>query len=138
MVKLEELWLDSGAASKDEATGAVRIGDPVTLQQGEILLGTGPVIFRGPNMNPAVTRRLIEIAERERIPFQVAAIGIATPNDANRLPITRGGVATGLVAVPNRCMHSAVETVSLDDLDRAADLLAPFARSLRWEDDFTP
>lgn len=86
----------------------------------------------------AVTRRLIEIAERERIPFQVAAIGRATPNDANSLQITRGGVATGLVAVPNRYMHSAVETVSLDDLDRAADLLAHFARSLRPEDDFTP
>jgi len=43
---------------------------------------------------------------------------------------TRAGVATGLVSIPNRYMHSAVETVSLDDADRAADLLAAFCRGL--------
>jgi endoglucanase len=47
-------------------------------------------------------------------------------------------VATGLVSIPNRYMHSAVETVSLDDLDRAADLLAALAVSLTEGDDFTP
>lgn len=107
-------------------------------QRGEIFLGNGPVIFRGPNMNPAVTQRLIDVAQQERIPFQLAAIGRATPNDANSLQITRGGVATGLVAVPNRYMHSAVEMVSLEDLDQAAELLAHFARSVRSDDDFTP
>ena len=50
--------------------------------------------------------------------------------DANVLQTTRAGVATGLVSVPNRYMHSAVETVSLDDADRAADLLAAFIRGL--------
>ena len=40
------------------------------------------------------------------------------------------GVATGLVSVPNRYMHSAVETVSLDDVDRTADLLAAFVRGI--------
>jgi endoglucanase len=47
-------------------------------------------------------------------------------------------VATGLVAIPNRYMHSAVEMISLDDIDRAADLLAAFALSLSGDDDFTP
>ena len=50
----------------------------------------------------------------------------------------RGGMATGIVAIPNRYMHSAVETISLDDLEAAADLLAEFMNALREEDDFTP
>jgi endoglucanase len=72
------------------------------------------------------------------MPYQLSAIGRATPNDANNIQINRAGVATGLVAVPNRYMHSAVEMISLDDIDRAADLLAAFAASLTASDDFTP
>jgi endoglucanase len=68
----------------------------------------------------------------------LAATGRATPNDANVLQITRAGVATGLVSIPNRYMHSAVETVALDDLDHAAQLLAEFAGSLKPEDQFAP
>ena len=100
-------------------------------QQGEIRLGGGPVVFRGPNMNPAVSDRLIASAEADKIPYQLAAIGRATSNDANTLQINRSGVATGLVSVPNRYMHSPVETVSLDDLDHAADLLAAFVGDSR-------
>ncbi|MGE3777581.1 MAG: M42 family metallopeptidase [Pirellulaceae bacterium] len=107
-------------------------------QQGEVGLGKGPVIYRGPNMNPVVTRRLIDISRHQEWPYQLCAIGRATPNDANMLQVSRSGVATGLVSIPNRYMHSAVETISLDDLDRAADLLAAFAVQLSPEDDFTP
>ncbi len=107
-------------------------------QQGDVKLGSGPVIYRGPNMNPVVTQRLIDQAESANLPYQLAAIGRATPNDANALQITRAGVATGLVSVPNRYMHSAVETISLEDIDRAADLLAAFVLSLSGNEDFTP
>lgn len=107
-------------------------------QQGDIRLGAGPVIYRGPNMNPLVVRRLVELAEAHEIPYQIAASGRATPNDANTLQIHGRGVATGLVAIPNRYMHSAVETISLDDIDHAAELLALFAGSLSAADDFTP
>jgi endoglucanase len=107
-------------------------------QLGHIRLGAGPVIFRGPNMNPRVVDRLIALAREHDIPFQLAAVGRATANDANTLQITRAGVATGLLSLPNRYMHSAVEMVSLDDLNHAADLLAAFAVSLSDKDDFIP
>jgi len=107
-------------------------------QQGDIKLGGGPVIFRGPNMNPVVSDRLIETAGAGEIPYQPAASGRATPNDANSIQVTRSGVATGLVGIPTRYMHSAVETVSLDDLDGAADLLAEFAAGLTGDEDFAP
>ena len=107
-------------------------------QHGDICLGGGPVIFRGPNMNPVVVQRLIELCETDQIPFQLAASGRAQPNDANSIQVNRTGVAAGLVAVPNRYMHSAVEMVSLVDIEHAADLLAAFAGSLSGEDNFTP
>jgi len=107
-------------------------------QLGDIRLGAGPVIFRGPNMNPRVTDRLIALAQEHSLPYQLAATGRATPNDANVLQITRAGVATGLVSIPCRYMHSAVETISLDDIDHAAELLAAFAVDLDNDADFTP
>lgn len=107
-------------------------------QQGNIKLGKGPVIFLGPNMSPVVTKRLEAAANTRLIPYQPAAIGRATSNDANNLQISRAGVATGLVSLPNRYMHSAVETVSLDDLDHAANLLAGFIEDLSPEDDLRP
>lgn len=107
-------------------------------QQGEIGLGKGPVIFRGPNMNPHVSERLIATSQSLNQAFQLAASGRATPNDANVLQISRAGVAVGLVSIPNRYMHSAVEMISLEDLDRAAELLAAFAASLTGDEDFRP
>jgi len=107
-------------------------------QQGDIKLGSGPVVFRGPNMNPLVADRLIETAKANEIQYQPAASGRATPNDANSIQVTRSGVATGLVSIPTRYMHSAVETISLEDLDKAADLLAEFAAGLTGDEDFAP
>ena len=107
-------------------------------QQGDISLGSGPVIFRGPNMNPLVTERLIRTAHESTLSYQIAASGKAVPNDANALQISRAGVATGLVSIPNRYMHSAVEMISLEDIDKAADLLAAFVLGLEGNEDFTP
>ena len=107
-------------------------------QEGDIALGQGPVVYRGPNMNPNVVDRLCKVAADKELDYQLAASGRAQPNDSNVMQTTRSGVATGLVSVPNRYMHSPVEMVSLDDCDRAADLLALFAVSLKEDDDFTP
>ena len=107
-------------------------------QLGEIRLGGGPVVFRGPNMNPVVVENLLATCESDDIPYQLAASGRAQPNDSNTIQVSRAGVAAGLVAVPNRYMHSAVETISLQDIDRAADLLAGFAVGLDQSSDFTP
>ena len=96
--------------------------------EGDIGLGRGPVVYRGPNMNPHVVEQLLAAAKGRSLPVQLSASGRATPTDANVLQTTRSGVATGLVSVPNRYMHSAVETVSLDDLDHPATLLAAFVR----------
>lgn len=107
-------------------------------QLGETKLGAGPVIFRGPNINPHVYERLRDAAKHHDIPAQIRGVPRATGTDANAIQLTRDGVATGLVGIPNRYMHSPVEVVSLDDLDRAARLLAEFCLSITPDSDWVP
>lgn len=107
-------------------------------QEGDVALGRGPVIYRGPNINPRMADRLIDLATKHSIPYQLSAIGRASPTDANAIQVNRAGVATALLSIPNRYMHSPVETISLDDLDHSAELLAQLAISLADADDFTP
>ncbi|RIK40104.1 MAG: hydrolase [Chloroflexi bacterium] len=107
-------------------------------QEGDVKLGGGPVIDRGPIVNPRVFDRLVATAAAAEIPVQITAHGRSTGTDANAIQISRAGVATGLVSIPNRYMHSAVETIALDDIDRAAALLAAFVSGLSGNEDFTP
>jgi len=107
-------------------------------EEGDVRLGKGPVIYRGPNMNPKVVQRLIQAAEQHQIPYQMGASGRASPTDANSIQINKAGVATGLVSIPNRYMHSPVEMISLEDIDRAADLLARFVEELTPDAEFVP
>ena len=107
-------------------------------QEGDVALGKGPVIYRGPNINPRLADRLIDLAAKHPIPYQLSAIGRASPTDANAMQVNRAGMATALLSIPNRYMHSPVETISLEDLDHSAELLAQLAISLTDADDFTP
>jgi len=107
-------------------------------QLGETKLGAGPALFRGANINPRVFDRLHETAWAHEIPVQVRGVPRATGTDANVMQISRDGVATGLVGIPNRYMHSPVEVVCLDDLERAAGLLAEFCSAVTPQMDWTP
>jgi endoglucanase len=105
---------------------------------GEMKLGGGPALFRGPNINPRVFERLQETARASEIPVQLRGAPKATGTDANVMQLSRDGVAAGLVGIPNRYMHSPVEVVCLDDLDRAARLLAEFCLAAAPSWDWTP
>jgi tetrahedral aminopeptidase len=87
----------------------------------------GPPLCTGPNIHPAVFRALVKTAEAERIPFQVEPAPRTSGTDAVDIQTVGEGVPTGLVSIPLRYMHSAVETLSLAELDRAARLVARFA-----------
>ena len=105
---------------------------------GELRLGGGPVIVRGANINPVVERLLVQTAEREKIPYQMAGAPSGTGTDANVIQTTREGVAAGLVGVPNRYMHTPVEIISLVDLENVSKLLASFIMEIDERLDFTP
>lgn len=107
-------------------------------EHGEVELGKGPVLFRGPNINPRLWDLLCTVAEKEDIPLQHKGAPRGTPNDANVLQLTRAGVVTAALGIPNRYMHTPVEMISLDDLDAAARLLSAFVSSTVADRDFTP
>jgi tetrahedral aminopeptidase len=121
-----------------DVTHATDYPDISKKKHGDVTLGGGPVIARGPNINSKVYRRLIELAEKEGIPYQLEAEGRGTPTDANPIQLTRGGVATGLVSLPLRYMHNPCEMLHLDDLDHLVELLVAFCRSVKASDDWTP
>jgi endoglucanase len=107
-------------------------------QIGDTKLGAGPVLFRGPNINPRVFERLHAAAQAHEIAVQVKGAPRGTGTDANAMQLSRDGVAAGLVGIPNRYMHSPVEVVHLDDLERAARLLAEFCLGVTPQLDWTP
>jgi endoglucanase len=87
-------------------------------------------------VNARVFELLVEAAEREKIPYSVRAAARDTGTDADAIFSAHRGVATGLVSVPLRYMHTPNELVALADLELAAQLLAAFARALTADSDF--
>ncbi|PYO90555.1 MAG: endoglucanase, partial [Gemmatimonadetes bacterium] len=227
VTKVIDLWIDIGAASRDEAAGRVRVGDPGVLDSrvdeypngrivsrsldnrigafvaaeamrrlakqppkhaaifavastreeiawtgsgartsavgiepdvavvvdvthatdypgadkkhaGDHKLGGGVVLSRGSSVSSVVFDLLVECAEQAKIPYTIQAAPRDTGTDADAIYNAMRGIPTGLVSVPNRYMHSPNEMVALEDLDRAADLLAAFARRLEPGTDFVP
>ena len=113
----------------------VRGGDPD--DEGKVVLGGGPTLSRGPSIHEDVFELLYETAEAESIPFAVEVSRGSTSTDADAVYLSRAGVATGVVSVPLRYMHSPIETLDLEDLEHAVQLIVAFARRLEPGMSFT-
>src|SRR5450631_2889327 len=105
---------------------------------GEVALGKGPILTRGANINPNLFDLLSTAAEKEKIAVQHTANPRATGTDANVMQISRGGVATALVKIPLRYMHTPVETISLGDLEDAAKLIVAALARITSNTEFIP
>lgn len=103
---------------------------------GETKLGGGPIICRGPNINPKVYERLVAVAKKLKIPYQLEADPRPTGTDARAIQMARGGVACGLVSIPLRYMHTPSEVVDLQDVEDCVRLFAAFAKSLGKGENF--
>jgi putative aminopeptidase FrvX len=106
-------------------------------EHGEARLDGGPVLTRGAVVSPVVFGLLRDVAEKKKIPFTVHAAGRDTGTDADAIHIAREGVATGLVSIPNRYMHSPSEMISLNDVNNVAELIAEVCRAVTSKTDFT-
>jgi endoglucanase len=100
---------------------------------GEHGLGSGPVITRGAIVSRAVNDLLDEVAAAEGIQCSTEASGRQTGTDADTVHLSRTGVATAVVSIPLRYMHSPVELVDLADVEDTIKLLTALA--LRLEPD---
>jgi endoglucanase len=107
-------------------------------KHGDYRLGGGPALARGASVSEIVFEMLVETAEAEQIPYTIEAASRDTHTDAEAIFNAHRGVATALVSVPCRYMHSPNEMVALEDLDRTARLLAAFARKLNPNTNFVP
>jgi putative aminopeptidase FrvX len=103
---------------------------------GETKLGGGPIICRGPNINPKVYERLLAVAKKLKLPYQLEADPRPTGTDARAIQMARGGVACGLVSIPLRYMHTPSEVVDLQDVEDCVKLFAGFAKSLGKGENF--
>jgi endoglucanase len=105
-------------------------------QHGDVRVGNGPTITHGGCNHPDIVARLEDIATKQEIPLQHEAMSSTSGTDTDAIFWTRGGIASALISLPNRYMHSPVELVSLEDLDHIPVLLAAFARSLEKGEQF--
>jgi tetrahedral aminopeptidase len=105
---------------------------------GDIKLGNGPIVMRGANINPKVFDLIVTTAKELEIPIQIEAAAGGTGTDANAMQISRAGMATGLISVPLRYMHTPCEVMSLDDIENAAKLMAGFCERVTPAMDWTP
>lgn len=105
---------------------------------GDIRCGGGPVIARGPNINPVVFERLVAAAEAEGIAYQLEAEPSVTGTDARSIQVSREGKACGLISVPLRYMHTPTEVVALSDLEDTVRLIVRFVRDLDADVSFVP
>lgn len=121
-----------------DVTHATDFPDIDKRVNGDLKLGGGPVIPRGPNINPALEKRLMDTARAKKIAFQIEAEPAGTGTDANAIQLNRAGVATALVSIPNRYMHTPVEVVTLSDLEATARLLAETVATIDKNDKFIP
>jgi len=112
--------------------------DKAKKKYGECTLGGGPQITRGPNINPALHMLFVETAKAKDIPYQFELSATVTPTDAEPIQMARAGVATGLISVPTRYMHSPGEVIHLGDVENAAKLIAHTVASITDETGFIP
>ncbi|WP_055665824.1 M42 family metallopeptidase [Desnuesiella massiliensis] len=96
-------------------------------------LGAGPVICIGPNIHPRLRKQLMDIAEEYNIPFQVEVEPGNTGTDAWDIQITREGIATLLLSIPIKYMHTSVEMVNLKDIKNTGRIIAKLIEKLNFE-----
>jgi putative aminopeptidase FrvX len=128
--------LDPDAAIAVDVTHATDTPGVSKNENGDHSLGSGPVIARASVLSPIVTEGLIAAAEEAGIAYTLEADSRSTGTDADAIHFSRAGIATGLVACPNRYMHSPSEMVELGDLENCARLISAYVKTLDKNTDF--
>jgi putative aminopeptidase FrvX len=129
--------LDPQVALAIDVTGATDVPEGDPKLDGEAKLGDGPIINRGSTISPKVFELLVAAAEDEGIAYTVNVSAGDTHTDMDAAYASRAGVATGLISLAIRYLHTPGEVVSLDDVEAAIRLVAAFARRLEPGLDFT-
>lgn len=88
----------------------------------------GPMIGFAPVLNKETSETLVKVAKKNNIPFQYEAMGGKTGTNADDIAITRGGICTGLISIPQKYMHTPIEVVAVEDMENTAKLIAEYIK----------
>lgn len=94
------------------------------------VIGKGAAIGIGPNMNNTMTRELFRIAEEKEIPVQTEVCPGRSGTNAEEIQVSHAGVATALISLPLKYMHTPIETVSVDDMESIRHLIVEYVKSM--------
>jgi putative aminopeptidase FrvX len=105
-------------------------------EQGDIKCGAGPVLTFGPAVQNNLLKQLFAVADKEKIPYQRAATSRSTGTDTDAFAYSNDGVASALISLPLKYMHTTVETAKYDDIENVIQLIYNFLISIDGKDDF--
>lgn len=88
---------------------------------GGVMIGISPVLSK------EISNTLKAICEEKDIPYQLEVMGGLTSTDVDKITLSKQGIASGLVSIPLKNMHTPVEVVNLKDVENTAKLMAQFA-----------
>lgn len=112
----EAIAVDVSFASQPDVTG----------QYGKIELGKGPMICISSVLSREMSNKLISVAKERDIPYQLEPIAGATGTNGDHIAVTKRGVRTAVVSIPQRYMHTPVEVISISDVENTAHLIAAY------------
>ena len=106
------------------------------IKSGDIKCGAGPVISYGPAVQNNVRDMIIEVAEKKKIKFQRLSASRSTGTDTDAFAYSNAGVASALISLPLKYMHTTVETVHKDDVEKVIQLIYEVVIQLKAGHDF--
>ena len=105
-------------------------------REGDIACGKGPVLTRGPAVQNNLFQMLVDVAKEKKIDIQRAAVSRSTGTDTDSFAYSGKGVASALISLPLKYMHTTVETVHKDDIENVIKLMYEFLVQLKAGHDF--
>lgn len=104
------------------------------IENGDLKSGDGPVLTYGPAVQNNLLKKIIEVAEKNKIPFQRAAASRATGTDTDAFAYSAEGVPSALISLPLRYMHTTVEMCRKEDVESTIKLMFETVKSLTTKD----
>lgn len=106
------------------------------VEQGDLSSGKGPVLTYGPAVQMNLLKHIISTADKKKIPFQRAAASRSTGTDTDAFAYSNMGVASALISLPLRYMHTTVESVHKDDVENVIKLIYESILTIKKGQDF--
>ncbi len=105
-------------------------------ESGNMKCGAGPVLCYGPAVQNNVLKMIIDVAQKKKIPFQRQAVSRSTGTDTDSFAYSAEGVASALISLPLKYMHTTVETVHKDDVENVINLIYDVLLQVKPDHDF--